>query len=108
MPQIGELDERITLQTKTEVTDTSGDRTHTWADTWTDWAKVVHARGNEKFEAARLTEVADIEIFIRYRGNISRDNDRFVYKSNTYDIYSIQTIGRMRWERVLAKLIPPT
>lgn len=108
MPQIGELDERITLQTKTEVTDASGDRTHTWADTWTDWAKVVDLLGTERFEAARLTEIADIEVWIRYRGNISVDNNRFVYLSNTYDIVSVQTVGRIRWERIKAKLIPPT
>jgi len=87
MPRIGELDERITLQTKTEIVDDSGDRTHTWANTWTDWAKVVQKTGNEKFEAARLTEIADIEVWIRYRGDISTDNDRFVYNLNQYDIF---------------------
>ena len=108
MPLIGELDERITLQTKTESTDTSGDRTHTWADVVTLWAKVIHIKGKERFEAARLTEVADIEVFIRYRGTISKDNDRIVYDGGQYDIYSTQEVGRRRWEKILAKLIPPT
>lgn len=108
MPRTGEMDERITLQTKTTIKDASGDRTHTWANTWTDWAKVVQKTGNEKFEATRLTDTADIEVWIRYRGTISKENNRFVYNSNQYDIFSVQEIGRKRWEKILAKLIPPT
>src|SRR3990167_3408117 len=103
----GNLDRRITVQTKTLTANSYGERVASWADTFTTWANVFEIAGKEKFEASQLVDKADIRFSIRYRTGVNEEQ-RIVYDSNYYDIYSVTELGRQDGLEIFATKIPLT
>ncbi len=91
----GKLDRRVTFQVRTVVSDDYGsDTNETWADSFTTFAQVMENKGRESYESNQKQTNADVQLRIRYRTDINTSEYRFVWNSNTYDIFSIQELGR--------------
>jgi len=92
---------------KTKARSNQGTETFTLAVAFSDFADVQELRGRERYEASQLTDVADIRVKIRWRGDV--DNEmKIVYNSRRYDIYSMEEMGRQEALIIFAKLIETT
>lgn len=89
----GELDRRITIESRTESRSTTGAATYTWATLATVWAKVKPVRGQEYFAASQVNAQVDAIFTIRYRADITRTM-RISYGGEYYDIQDIAELGR--------------
>lgn len=68
--RIGELRERVTLQTKTRTRDAMGGYAETWADTATVWALVRPMSGRERAQAGQQQAAANYLVVMRYRSDV--------------------------------------
>lgn len=64
---IGELDQRITLQAPPVAQDALGAPTGAWTDVCTVWARVRGLTGREFFEAQQMQMEGSYKFVIRYR-----------------------------------------
>jgi len=68
--QIGELDQRVTLESATLAGDGAGGATQSWAAYATVWAKVRPMTGRERMHAERQEASADYLVVIRRRSDV--------------------------------------
>ena len=105
----GKLDRRVTFQLKTVASDAYGSGTSvSWADAFTTFAQVVELKGKESFDASQKVTNADVKLRIRYRTDINTNSYRFVFGVNTYDLFSIQELGRQDGLEVFGNLFNQT
>lgn len=93
---IGRRDRRIIIQSP--VTSKDGynqDEITYWADTFTVWASVEDAVGNEHLQAEQITATRTTSFNIRHIDGLS-EVMRIVYDERVYDITSIQRPDRKR------------
>lgn len=102
---IGQLDERITIQSLTTAFDAYGSKTETWADLATVWAKIEYRQNvsDEEYLGARQVERTTVWFTIRWRGDVT-PKMRISYGGNYYDIATISKIGRRNYEKLEAEL----
>ena len=67
---IGELNKRITIQSKTMASDSMGGYTETYSDHATVWAAIWPVSAKEMVQANSTTMVVTHKIRIRYRGSL--------------------------------------
>jgi len=103
----GPLDTEVIFQSAVKSTGAGGGKVLSWSTTFTDWAQVIRLTGKEKYESAKLTEIADIKMRMRYRTNITVEM-RFIVGGEFYNIYSVNEIPRQRGVEILGKLIDKT
>ena len=84
----GELNQRITLQSKAVVRNGIGEEVVTWADVVTTWAKVMPLRGNAFYAANQEQHVIDARFLIRERAGLSVGM-RLLWKGSPYDITNL-------------------
>lgn len=89
----GDLDQRITLQSRTVVPDAYGQDTITWTLIATVWAQVQAVRGREFFAAAQVQQEQTVKMRIRYRADLDQ-TCRIVHDGKNYDITGIVPVGR--------------
>lgn len=65
--RIGELSERVTLQTKTRTRDDMGGYAETWTSVATCWALVRPMSGKERALAAQQQASVNYKVVVRYR-----------------------------------------
>jgi SPP1 family predicted phage head-tail adaptor len=82
---IGELRERITIQSFSTTSQPGGGKTKAWTDVITVWAKVIPANGGEAFAqgVARNTQFYRVEI--RFRTGITPAN-RLMWRGTALNI----------------------
>ena len=90
---IGRLDKRITIQTRTVATDTWNHEVITWTTRATTWASVRFNSGRETQEADQRVAIDRVTFTVRHRTDIQL-TDRIEYGGGYYDIQSIQEVGR--------------
>ena len=103
---IGEFNERVTLQTLTSSADGRGGLT---ADSWSSgtayWAKVVQLDAKKMFEEGRDFQGNAYEVYFRYNEfTISTNgNSRLNYNSIALKIHSVENVkqGERFW-RIIA------
>jgi len=111
--QPGQLDRRVTFQTKTEVQDDFGELDPTWVDSFTVWAKAMDVKGREVFEGNQLSDAYDIKIKVRYRSDILV-TQRFTFKNDPkrsgefFEIKHIKELGRKDGLMIMGKKRPVT
>lgn len=93
MQAIGKLDRRITLRTRTLVTQPSGQRIETFSDLATVWAALGvsttgRGGGQEEQEAGMMVATRMNDFIIRYRPNIAPDME-VVFGGDTYRIMAV-------------------
>ena len=93
--QPGQLDRRITLQSRTVAADAYNEPVETWATLATVWAKVEYpVTGSDEATAENLNVASRrVDFTIRYRSDVGFI-ERVIYNSGTYDIERIAELGR--------------
>ena len=90
---IGKLDRRVTLQSKSVTRAANGEEVVTWADVATVWAQVHALRGKEFFAGAEMQAAVDVRVRMRYRSGVTRDM-RLLHDGPSLDIVSVIETGR--------------
>lgn len=98
-----QLSARITIQSKTQVSDGMGGWTETWSagdDLWAVWKPMS---GGERVQAMRVSPNLAVKAVIRFRGNSDgapfySAEDRLQYRGRTYNIKTVFDVdGRQDW-----------
>lgn len=89
----GNLDQRVTIQARAEVTDAMGQATITWQDVATVWAQCQAVRGREFFAAAQVQQEQTIKVRMRYRADVSTMH-RLLWEGRAHDITGVVPVGR--------------
>lgn len=91
MLKAGTLDQRVTIQTRTDVVDAMGGVSSSWAALATVWASVHPITGREFFSANQMMSGATVRIRMRRRSDVT-PRMRVVHGSRTYDIQSVSDV----------------
>lgn len=93
--QIGKLDRRITLLSRSVVRDGFGDATEQFTPLDEVWAQVIFNRGSEKFRDNQVQRQAQVEVTfrIRWRADLAREM-RVEWDGVSYDVSNVVEIGR--------------
>lgn len=91
--QAGNLDQRITLQSRSTGVDAVGQASATWLDVATVWAQVHTVRGREFFAAAQTQQEQTVKVRIRYRSGVTTDM-RLMWEGRPHDITGVIPVGR--------------
>lgn len=87
----GELDTQVTIQTRTNTTQTGGYKKPAWANLATVWAKWRNVHGTEAWQAASIGAEGAATVLIRYRTGI--DETCAVLKgSERFEIISLDNV----------------
>ncbi len=97
----GRMDRRITLNSCTQGVNAIGEPTETYASAGDCWAEVIES-GLELWRVQQIHAQVNAIFKIRYRTDIG-PKWTITYAGRTYDIESIEEIGRQRGLLVLAK-----
>lgn len=92
---IGRLDQRITFQSYTTVSDGAGGQEKTWADLASVpsvWAQVLPGGGGERFEEDRDNARQVVVFRVRTRTDIT-EAMRVVWRGVNYNIRSLPDLG---------------
>lgn len=89
----GDLDQRVTLQSRSVVKDAMGQDAITWVPEATVWAQVQAVRGREFFAAAQVQQEQTLKVRIRWRTGVS-PTWRLVWQGRNHDITGIIPVGR--------------
>lgn len=92
----GDLDQRVTLQSKSVTRAGNGEEVVSWVDVATVWAKVGQIRGREFFAATQMQDAVDVRVNIRYRAGVTREM-RLLWRGSPLDIVSVIENGRKEW-----------
>lgn len=85
----GELRDWITVQGRTSAADPEyGNNVDTWADSFTDYAKVEKLRGREFFADARIAADVNTRVTMRYRDGITNKH-RITFEGRVLDIKEV-------------------
>lgn len=90
--QIGKLDQRIIIQSKTLARAGAGGSTATWSNVTTTWAQVRPISGRERQNADRDEATSNYEVKIRYRSGI-KEGDRIQWLGRHLNIKSVRREG---------------
>ena len=101
---IGELDKRIALYSQSASTDTWNHVNTSRNLLGTVWAKVIYKSGTESQTANQRVNVDRIEFLIRYRSGLSARDTEVQYRTDYYDVHSIEVIGREEGLRLITTL----
>ena len=100
MLNAGALDQRVTLQSRSVVTDAYGQDTITWVDIATVWAQCQALRGREFFAAAQVQQEQSVKVRIRYRSDVDQ-KCRLVWNGVNHDITGVIPVGRKDFLEIL-------
>lgn len=99
----GQLDQRLTLQSRAAGVDVLGQASGAWTDVVTVWGKARPLRSRELFAAGQIQNVSDVEFTIRWRGDVE-STWRVVWRDTPHDITGtpIDIDGQRQWMQLLA------
>lgn len=93
MVVVGRFDREVTFQSKSESGNDYNEEVPTFTDAFTTFAQVIELPGDEVYEGQQKQSNSDIKLKIRFREDVTLEH-RFVYDDKTYDITSIQRMGK--------------
>jgi len=106
MAKPGKLDQRITIEQLSLVSDGGGGFTKTWAGLSSApivWAHVKANSGREAFEDDRTNATMTATFTIRNRDDV-QENDRIIWRSEFYNIRQVMREGvRSMYLRIVAE-----
>lgn len=68
---IADLKHRVSIQSKSDASDSQGGFTTSWATDATVWAAIQPMKGYEKFQAQQLQTPLSHKVTIRYRSGVT-------------------------------------
>lgn len=100
---IGQLDQRLTLQSRAAGADVLGQPSGAWQTVATVWGRARPLRSRELFAAGQVQNVSDVEFTIRYRSDV-RATWRLLWRGTPHDITGepIDIDGQRQWLQLLA------
>ena len=102
-PRIGNLDQRLMLQTPVRTADGAGGASVSWSLIAEVWGWVRAAGGTERLDADGLKGRVTHEVWLRHREGVKPDM-RFLLGTRALDILSvIETGGRRRYLRCMCE-----
>lgn len=105
---IGLLNEKVTFQKNTVITDSIGNHKNGWEDFYTCHATIGGegmASSKEKEEAGTIVEDVGMTVTVRYCKKVSEigsTTHRIIFRDEIYDMgskTSLKSIWAVRWER---------
>ena len=90
---IGKLDQRIVFQSYTETRSASGGVVRDYSTYATRWAQVMPKGGNEAQEAMEKTARRIADFIVRKNGLTLNETMRIVWRSQTFNITTIDEGG---------------
>jgi len=98
----GDIDQRITLQSRAAGVDVLGQATGGWQDVGTVWARARPLRSRELFAAGSVGSLADVEFTIRWRSDVLT-TWRVLWRGKPYEITGepIDLGGQRKWLQML-------
>ena len=99
----GQLDQRLTLQSRAAGVDVLGQASGAWADVATGGGRARPLRSREIFAAGQAQSVTDVEFTIRHRTDVTAAW-RVLWRSVPHDITGapIDVDGQRHWLELLA------
>lgn len=98
---IGKMDRRVTIQSRTTAKDASNFSVITWGDRATVWARMIRKKGRDTDEGQQRVMSYPVEFVMRFRSDIE-PTDRISYGGQYYQISSIEEMGRKEALRIMA------
>lgn len=99
MPDIGELDRRITIQRATITYNEFNEPVEAWVDYVTVWAKRTNASAGESYRAQQVGAQITTRFTVRWSpltGGVT-PQDRIDFDGRTYNITATRQVERNRW-----------
>ena len=99
----GQLDQRLTLQSRAAGSDGRGQAAGAWLDVATVWGRARPLRSRELFAAGQVQNVSDVEFTLRWRADV-RTTWRVLWRGTPHDITGepIDIDGQQQWLQLLA------
>ena len=88
----GMMDQRVTLLSRSVVTDAYGQDAITWVSVGVVWAQRINQKSAEAFAAAQMGDDDVTELHIRHRTDVTT-SWRLEWKEVGYDITSVSDFG---------------
>jgi len=88
--QIGKLDRRITIESRTQTQGAYGELVNAWTTLATPWANVYSGGGREFVAAKQVNAEISIQFQIRWRGDVT-DTMRVLWDGKYFDIVGFNT-----------------
>jgi len=104
--QAGTLDRRIVIQTPTRTQDGAGQPVETWTTLATVWASTDSLRGKEPFQGEQFNAQMATVFKIRWRDDVDV-TARITFDGDTYNIFSVDEIGRREGLEITALALVP-
>lgn len=103
MSLIGEMRNRIVLQSLGGSTDAGGGQTTSYSTATTVWAKVENVSGNEGMFGDQLRETSNYKFTIRYYSSLT-EKHRISYNSKLFNITHVKDVmeGRKKLQVISA------
>lgn len=100
---VGQLDQRLTLQSRSAGVDVLGQPSGAWATVATVWGRARPLRSRELFAAGQAQAVTDVEFTVRFRSDIT-PAWRVLWRGVPYDLTGapIDIDGQRQWLELLA------
>ncbi len=83
--QPGKMKHKVSLQQVSQVTDSQGGYTESWATIATLWASIEPAKGYEKYQAMRIDTPVSHKVMLRYNSAVTTAK-RLLYGSRVFEI----------------------
>jgi SPP1 family predicted phage head-tail adaptor len=113
MPTLGQLDERITIKSATEVFNALNEPTLTWASHMTAWARVMPLSGLEALDRGVRNAEATYRVFILHRADKEADVGMRIFwtprhgrvaTEKTLDVVYVRRVtGHLQFSELLCK-----
>ena len=99
----GQLDQRLTLQSRAAGADVLGQPSGAWQTVATVWGRARPLRSRELFAAGAIENVTDVEFTIRWRSDVGH-TWRVLWRGTPHDITGepIDVDGQRQWLQLLA------
>ena len=99
----GQLDQRLTLQSRAAGIDTQGQPSGAWVEQAIVWGRARPLRSRELFAAGQTQNVSDVEFTIRWRADV-QTTWRVLWRGVPHDITGapIDIDGQQQWLQLLA------
>lgn len=92
----GDLNERISIESRVEVRNRLNESTYVWATLATVFANAKPLRGREFFEAAQVQSEVTVKFTVRYRTDVDNTMS-VVWKGDRYGIVAPPIPIRREW-----------
>ena len=97
---IGKLDKRITLQSRSATLDDYGQQSNSWTDVATVWANIKPVSGREKMKAMQVDSILSHTVAVRYNATFmpprTVDAWRIVYNGRYFNIIAAMDLEEAR------------